>query len=610
MDFLKDINEDVLLVIPSNLKEKALKKINELPYLVNIKIVSFNDLKKDILFDFDGDAILYLMDKYNYKYEVSKMYIENMYYVYKDSYESYKLNNLVSLKNELFSLGLLRKKETILKNYKNKKLIVFGYDYIDMLKKYILDNFTNVKIIESDSKYLEHKVYELNTLDDEVKFIFDKVMHLLKDGVSLSNIYFTNVTDEYLNTIKKYSYFYGVPVSLDLSYLLSTTIMFKNAFSVLKDTQSFESAVKFLDENYDLEKEENMEIYKKIITLFNKYNTLNYSFDKILEAIKYNSNNIKNEDSDEGIKISPTYEDDDYVFLMGFNRGCIPLIHKDEEFISDSIKDGTLLELVKDLNKIEKVNLLKKITSIKNLTMSYKLKNKDEEFYASILALDNFKIEKGSIFYDCSYSDKLSCIYLASLLDELIKYDKKDEKLDKYYNTFQTSYREYDNSYKKIDKNMLRDYLNNKLVLSYSSLDNYFKCEFKYLIENILKLNKYEESFDTFIGNLFHYVLRNFYNDDFDLDREYDNYLKDKTFSIKEDFYLKKLKKELKIICDRLKDFDSNTLFKNVLCERKIQINKDKDIEVVFKGFIDKIMYLEKNKTLVSVIDYKIFKEK
>ena len=53
MDFLKDINEETLLVIPNSLKEKILKKINDLPSLVNIKIISFNDLKKDILFDYD-----------------------------------------------------------------------------------------------------------------------------------------------------------------------------------------------------------------------------------------------------------------------------------------------------------------------------------------------------------------------------------------------------------------------------------------------------------------------------------------------------------------------------------------------------------------------------
>ena len=475
--------------------------------------------------------------------------------------------------------------------------------------KYILDNFTSVKIIENDKKYLDHTVYELNTLDDEVRFIFDKVMLLLKDEVSPSSIYFTNVTDEYLNTIKKYSYFYNVPVSLNLSFLLSTTVMFKTSFNVLKETKSFESALSFINAKYDLENDENMNIYKKIISLFNKYNKLNYSFDKILEAIKYNSEHIEKEDTFEGIKVCSLSDnifcDNDYVFLMGFNRGVIPLIHKDEEFISDNIKEGTLLELVKDLNKIEKSNLLNKITSIKNLTMSYKLKNKDEEYFTSTFAQDNFKIVKANISYDYSYSKTLSSIYLASLLDELIKYDKKDTNLDKYYNSFNIPYREYDNSYKKIDKEMLLQYLNNKLVLSYSSLDNYFKCGFKYYVENVLNLNKFEETFEKFVGNLFHYVLKNFYNDDFDLEKEYDNYIKNKTFSLKEKFYLKKLKKELKIICDRLNDFESNTEFKNVLRERKIEIEKNSDIEVIFKGFVDKIMYLEKKRTLVSIIDYK-----
>ena len=62
-------------------------------------------------------------------------------------------------------------------------------------------------------------------------------------------------------------------------------------------------------------------------------------------------------------------------------------------------------------------------------------------------------------------------------------------------------------------------YLNNELTLSYSSIDNYYKCAFKYYLNNILKIDEFEETFYTIIGSLFHYVLSKMNNDNFDLDK-------------------------------------------------------------------------------------------
>ena len=67
-------------------------------------------------------------------------------------------------------------------------------------------------------------------------------------------------------------------------------------------------------------------------------------------------------------------------------------------------------------------------------------------------------------------------------------------------------------------------FIDNKLLLSYSSLDNYYHCSFKYYIKNILKLDPYEEQFMAFVGSLFHYVLSLSFNDNFDFETEFNNY--------------------------------------------------------------------------------------
>ena len=79
------------------------------------------------------------------------------------------------------------------------------------------------------------------------------------------------------------------------------------------------------------------------------------------------------------------------------------------------------------------------------------------------------------------------------------------------------NYLKYDNKFTKINVESLKKYKNNYLTLSYSSIDAYFHCAFKFYISNILKLNIYEENFMNYIGSLFHFVLSKYYEKDFDL---------------------------------------------------------------------------------------------
>ena len=140
--------------------------------------------------------------------------------------------------------------------------------------------------------------------------------------------------------------------------------------------------------------------------------------------------------------------------------------------------------------------------------------------------------------------------------------------------------------------------------MSYSSINNYYHCSFRYYIENILKLNIYEESFKQFIGNLFHFVLSHVYDKDFDFEYYFNSYIKDKELSKKELFYLKDLKLELCDVIKVIKYQYSLTGLTNVLLEQTITINYDDKCSLV--GIIDKIMFKEKdNDTYISIIDYK-----
>ena len=205
-----------------------------------------------------------------------------------------------------------------------------------------------------------------------------------------------------------------------------------------------------------------------------------------------------------------------------------------------------------------------------------------------------------------NYSEEYSKITLGKMLDDLIKFDDKDPLLDKYYASVTIPYMTYDNKFTGITKEQLYKKINNKLLLSYSTIDNYYRCGFRYYISNVLKLDKYEETFKTFIGNLFHYVLSKCLDNNFDFDMEWNNYIKDKNLLVNEQFFLIKLKEELLLIIEEVKRLHRETGLTEHLLEHKIYIDKSCDIPVTFMGIVDKIMY--KNTSgidLISIIDYK-----
>lgn len=611
MDFIKNIKNNSLLIIPNNIKEKVIEYISSLDRIIDVKILSLNELKKELLFNIDDESILFLMDKYNLKKEVAVEYLNNIYYVDNKSYNNEKLDKLVEMKNLLLDNNLINNSNFFLNKYKDKNIYVYGYDYIDSFNNKLLSYFNNVEIITKDKVKESNKVYGFNSLNEELLFVLENVVKLIDNNVPLNKIVICNTDDDYKKELYKLFNMSNILIDIDNNSSIASTVIGNKVLSLLKETNNIEDTLDYIVNNYDLENDYNNKVYMKILSIINKYNIYDYNFNIKYDCIKNDLSKETIDTSNNGIRVESfsnnIFNDDEYIFLVNFNDGNIPVIHKDEEFITDNIKNLLGLDKTNILNDYEKSSLINNILSTKNLYISYKLKYKEDEFYPSSL-IDNKVLinDKYEIDYNTCYSKKYIDLKLASEIDNLIKYDKKSTYLDTLYNSTSIPYRTYDNKYKAINKEDLKEYLNNKVNLSYSNINTFYNCSFRFYLDNILKINTFDESFDTNVGSLFHYCLSKINEDDFDLDKYWNEYLKDRDLSSKEKFYLNKLKKELIIIVDFIKEFNKDTGLTNIYTEKKIEIDKSKEMSVCFKGFIDKIMYKEYDgNTLVSIIDYK-----
>ena len=600
---------DYDIIITTSQNKKKITRTNKT--LNNIKIYEINEFKKKYFFDYNKKAIFYIMSKYNVNCEIAEIYINNLYYIDDKDYSNKKLSFLKQLKNDLLSQNLLIINK-LFRNYLKKKRLCFYNISLSKELNYLINNLNNDSIVEYKKDLISsnsHLIYEAPSIEEEVLFIANKICELLVDNIPIEKIYLTNLNDDYRRLIKRYFPMFNIPITLENTNTIYGTFLCQKFLEVLSN--DLDKTFNILKEYIHNEKDEY--IYNQIINIINEYTFIE---DKI--SVKHMIINdlkkitLPKEDliySVHESSIGNIFEPDDYVFLLSFNQGIIPTLFKDENYLSDKDIKELDISYTVDKNKNTFEELITNIKQITNLIITYKkLANGEEYNISNANDTLNYSVEKITVGHS-TYSNLYNKIKLTSLLDEYEKYGTTSELLYSLKNHYSNMpYKTYNNKFKGINPQSLKEFLNNKLTLSYSSLDTYYRCPFSYYIGNILKLNVYEETFYQLIGTLFHSVLEKIS----DSKLSYEELFEEEKSKLKSDFtnqelfFLQKLKEELKFIVDIIQNQENFTNLHNELHEERVYTNIEGSIKITFTGIIDKIKYKETNdETIIAIIDYK-----
>lgn len=585
-----------IVVCDNYKKEKLLKEYSKKRIINDNKFYTFKELKKKLFFDYDYKTLEYIIKKYKVNINIAKIYVENMYYLM--DVDTKKIKFLNELKNELISNNLLKIDNRFRNFLKNKEIVVYK-DSLTKEELHILKGF-KYRLISKENEEYEHVIYESSTIEEEIEFVLRKIKELISKGVSLNNIKLI-INNEYNKHIVKYFNLFEVPINMDLDNTYLSTIVSREFLSLTK-CLTISDAIERLREKYDV---------SDLVKIINKSSLV--SDDVRLDFIINDLSNYKIRGKTYNNAVSITsldnyFDSNDYVFLLGFNIGAYPYTYLDDDYLSDKEKMMLNLDTSVDKNKIEKEEVIKKIKRIPNLVITYKLFN-DKVCYKSVLCEEVGDIQKIEIDESISYSKILSELKYARDLDNLYKYNEESKYLGMYQNNLDIKYRGYNNSYTMIDNNLLKENLSNGITLSYTSLEAFNECKFKYYLSKIMNLNIYEDSFKTIIGNITHHILEIGIKKDIDIEEEIASYIKDIDFKItkRELFYLSILKEELEFVLNYLKEMENSSSLLDYSLETEVNVIKEYDEVVVnFKGFIDKIMKCKKNgEDYIALVDYK-----
>ena len=599
--------DNKILIINDNTKNSLLKLINNDNKLFNIKIITLSELKKKYFFDYDKEAIYYICKNYNVIPSIASIYLNNLYYV--DNIDNDKIKFLNELKNDLESNNLLIKNK-LFKNYiENSDVVLFNLENYDKFYDKIFKNIKKLSTFNTDENDSKKKLVICSNRNEEIEYVAGQICSLIKNGVDINNIYLSNVTSEYNYIIKTIFKMYNIPVNLKSDeHILGTKIvkLFKNNYDL-----GLEEALKEV-ENY-VKTEKDHDIYKNIINVINSYSFISDYKDKKefifndIDNIKIKSDRLKNAVNIVDIS-SELLSKDDYVFLINYTEGVIPVNHKDEDYLSDKIKKSLGLSMSYELNKNSLEDLLSGIRRIDNLTITYpKYDGSSPLYMSSSYREELFDIEEYKVNFE--HSNLYNMLKLISLKDENKKYGTISDELLLLNNHYKDmDYLTYNNKFSGIDKNSLYEFLGKYLTLSYSSVNEYFSCAFKYYLDYVLRINKYEDSFEATIGSIFHKVLSECFDDNFDFESSYCESINNSKyeFNSTDEFFLDKLKSDLQLIIETIKNQLKYTQLDKSMYEKEIKISVNKDLNITFKGFVDKIMYGEfDGQTVVAIIDYK-----
>ena len=584
---------NTLIVCPNATKIKILNEQMQDDKLYNIKFMTKEEFKNNYFYSYDEETLYYLLKKYNYNLDVAKIYLKNLYVI--DENKDYKNPKLVFLKNlkiELLKENLLKQNKSFKEFIKNKNIIVLNYYDLDKYEEEALH--TNLVFSKTN---LTTKVVECKSLEEEVNYVCLKILSLLATGVDINKISLTNVSNDYYYTLNKLFKYYKIPLNIDFKDSIYTTKIVKDYLET---------------KELDLEDKNKLIINQKLVSILSSLSTLEDNtkeyYTLLIDKLKHTYIPVKKKNNAVNIKdlYSDTFTNDEHVFVLGFNQDILPKMEKDIAYINDALKSEVPLYTTSYLNKRNKEALTYILGNIDNLYLSYKLSSPFSNFYKSSLITD-LKLEIISPSLDkFNASDLYNRLRLAEKLDLYHLYGEKEYGLESLYSHYKIPYNSYSNKYTKINTDTYLTNLPYPLKLSYTSLNTYNECSFKYYIKYVLKLDKYEDTFAAFIGSLYHNILSLYEKTDFNFEEEYAKYLEKRSPSLKEKLLLLRIKEDLLKLISVLKSQKLLTGFDNALYEKKIEVPLDKEVSVIFTGTIDKIMYYQKiEDTYFSIIDYK-----
>ncbi len=585
--------DNSVIITTKEEKEHLIDNFSRTPNLVTYQVLAVEELEEGLFGTYDAKTIAYLMDTKSYPYEVAKMYLDHIKYIFLNQSE---LSSLTALKDELESHDLWLRDPLFEKKLEGKAIYFYHLSF-SKWNQFLLTRVHGTWIEEGEEQREEpYPLYQTETFEEAVATLASKICFLVHRGTSLHEIAIYHVFFEDEITLERMLKLFHIPLAKET--ISFGELDYAKKFLEALRQHSVEESVASLDPTHPY--------YQTLLDCVNSLAFIDCQKKTYLTLLReqFAKKQVTLHARKEGVQVLPIgkiLKDTKYAFILNVNQNYFPTYKRDEDYLSDSLREKIGLDTSYEENVLLEKHYRSFLTKVSNpILFVADRKGKETLYPASILASLSLVAQKMGPPY--SYSHLYNQLELAKKLDIYHKYHEADPHLSLLAKTYpQLSYRTYQNQFTPVSVELPK-----RMILSYSSLSHFYQCAFRFYLERVLKISRYEESFQAYLGSLFHKILSVAFEDSFDFEREWNAYLQLRSLSSKEKFLLRRLKKELLALLDIVRKQEQVTSFSQKARERELFYPIDAEGRFLLKGMVDKILYQEKEgKTYFAIIDYK-----
>ena len=486
--------------------------------------------------------------------------------------------------------------------YTGKRVGIYGYHQHD---PELLNHLSRLNIqAEWITLPLVHSLPSVKTyssLVDEVTAFFNRVASLLKEGVTLDSIFLLKPSEDYIDELIRQSHYFHIPIQLEIQ---PPFFSFPIAQAYLALLSSF-SPVEALHELHGFPGEQLFAL-KRLIEESSPELKASILFPLYLKDLLLETT-LPSLPYKHGLNVveSRILLKDDHLFILGFNQGSYPLIARDTGYLSDPIKEKLSMMTTTLDNEVMGSRLKDLLLQSPHVHVSLRTLAVDKPLLPSSLVqtLGLALIPGESLPYDKDYQDDLGQFTYLLKKEKVKKYYQHDPSLASFHHHYDNKVPiPYNPSFKGIPKKDETDFLR----LSYTSINHFYQCQYKYYLSDVLKLDPKEDPYYLHLGTLTHKVFEKIKSNLAIFDQTFDEILSSMaSLSAKERMIFSHLKPRILDVLQFNINHQDHMIHPSIDEEVRFQIKLDDHTQL--NGTIDKVILTkdQKGHTYASLLDYK-----
>ena len=214
------MNMKEIIYITHN-KNSLLRTLSESKTLQPYKVYTLKEFLSNFPYEYNEKSLDFIMSEENVILEVAQKYLDNIILYPVEQIDTDKGIYLKKLKKKLLDNKLLQENKLLKEKFRN---VIFKIDedvcsqeLLFLLKDY------DVEILKKEQKHYVPKIYSLNNVEEEITFVLEQVIYLIKKNVPEKNIYLTNVPNDYLHDLRRLGKQMHVPLNIKTETTLQET---------------------------------------------------------------------------------------------------------------------------------------------------------------------------------------------------------------------------------------------------------------------------------------------------------------------------------------------------------------------------------------------------